>query len=231
MASVNIHCPRCQSAQVYRHGQNPKGHDRFRCRDCHRVFQLTYTYEARKPGIKELITEMAFNGAGVRDTARTLKIGINTVIRTFKKLTPKQITSSPVAHADVALICELDEQWSFVGSKARQHWLWYAYNTKTGGGLAYTFGPRTDETCRELLALLTPFNIGMITSDDWGSYGREVPKDKHLTGKIFTQRIERNNLTLRTRIKRLARKTICFSRSVEIHEKVIGTFIEKHMFY
>ncbi|AHA66376.1 Transposase [Shigella dysenteriae 1617] len=55
----------------------------FRCRDCHRVFQLTYTYEARKPGIKELITEMAFNGAGVRDTARTLKIGINTVIRTM----------------------------------------------------------------------------------------------------------------------------------------------------
>ncbi|AHA68919.1 Transcriptional regulator, LuxR family protein [Shigella dysenteriae 1617] len=42
MASVNIHCPRCQSAQVYRHGQNPKGHDRFRCRDCHRVFQLTF---------------------------------------------------------------------------------------------------------------------------------------------------------------------------------------------
>jgi len=75
----------------------------------------------------------------------------------------------------VALICELDEQWSFVGSKARQHWLWYAYNTKTGGVLAYTFGPRTDKTCRELLALLTPFNIGMITCDDWGSYGREVP--------------------------------------------------------
>lgn len=69
----------------------------------------------------------------------------------------------------------------------------------------------------------------MLTSDDWGSYAREVPKDKHLTGKIFTQRIERNNLTLRTRIKRLARKTICFSRSVELHEKVIGAFIEKHV--
>ncbi len=24
MASVTVHCPRCQSAQVYRHGQNPK---------------------------------------------------------------------------------------------------------------------------------------------------------------------------------------------------------------
>lgn len=131
----------------------------------------------------------------------------------------------------MALICELDEQSSFVGSKARQHWSWYAYNTKNSGVLAYTFGPRTDETCRELLALLKPFNIGMITSDDWGSYGGEVPKDRHLTGKIFTQRIERNNLTLRTDIKRLALKTICSSRSVEIHEKVIGAFIEKHTFY
>ncbi len=84
IASVNIHCPRCQLARVYHHGQNPKGRDRFRCRDCHRVFQLTYTYQTRKPGMKELITEMAFNGAGVRDTARTLKIGINTVIRTLK---------------------------------------------------------------------------------------------------------------------------------------------------
>ncbi|AHA65455.1 Transposase [Shigella dysenteriae 1617] len=72
---------------------------------------------------------MAFNGAGVRDTARTLKIGINTVIRTLKNSPPKRI---------------------------RKH---------------------------------------------------------------------------HHRIKRLARKTICFSRSVEIHEKVIGTFIEKHMFY
>ncbi|EYW15630.1 transposase [Escherichia coli O157:H7 str. 2011EL-2114] len=84
MVTVNLHCPRCQSVQVYRRGQNPKRHDRFRGRDCHRVFQLSYCYEPRKPGVKDQIAEMAFNGAGVRDTARTLKIGINTVIRTLK---------------------------------------------------------------------------------------------------------------------------------------------------
>ncbi|GKW04582.1 hypothetical protein PEC301877_33950 [Pectobacterium carotovorum subsp. carotovorum] len=76
-----------------------------------------------------------------------------------------------------------------------------------------------------------PFSICMITSDEWGYHAREVPKEKHLTGKIFTQRIERNNLTLRMRIKRLALKTICCSRSIELHEKAIGGFIEKHMFY
>ncbi|MBT0725543.1 IS1 family transposase, partial [Rosenbergiella sp. S61] len=31
--------------------------------------------------------------------------------------------------------------------------------------------------------------------------------------------------------KRLARKTICFSRTIELHEKVIGAFIDKYMFY
>ena len=69
MASVTVHYPRCQSARVYRYGRNPEEHHRFRCRDCHRVFQLTYSYGACKPGVKEQITEMAFNGAGVRDTA------------------------------------------------------------------------------------------------------------------------------------------------------------------
>ncbi|EBU4215203.1 IS1 family transposase, partial [Salmonella enterica] len=29
----------------------------------------------------------------------------------------------------------------------------------------------------------------------------------------------------------LARRTICFLRSIELHEKVIDAFIEKHMFY
>lgn len=34
------------------------------------VFQLTCTYEARKPGVKEKIVDMAFNGSGARDTKR-----------------------------------------------------------------------------------------------------------------------------------------------------------------
>uniref|UniRef100_UPI00389958AF IS1 family transposase n=1 Tax=Endozoicomonas gorgoniicola TaxID=1234144 RepID=UPI00389958AF len=32
---------------------------------------------------------------------------------------------------------------------------------------------------------------------------------------------------MRTRLKRLMRKTTCFSRSVKIHDKVIGEFISR----
>ncbi|EAQ0265265.1 TPA: IS1 family transposase, partial [Salmonella enterica] len=31
--------------------------------------------------------------------------------------------------------------------------------------------------------------------------------------------------------RHLARTAICFSHTAELHEKVIGAFIEKHMFY
>ena len=51
-----------------------------------------------------------------------------------------------------------------------------------------------------------------------------------LSVKQNTQGIERENLNFRTRIKRLARKTICFSRSEEIHDKVIGELIDREHF-
>lgn len=131
---------------------------------------------------------------------------------------------------DVEIPCEADEQWSFVGNKKCQHWLWYALDSKRKKILTYVFGPRTDKTCRRLLRLLRHFKCGSIATDDWGSYGRQIPVHLHRTGKIFTQRIERHNLNLRTHIKRLARKTICFSKSIELHEKIIGTYIERYHF-
>jgi len=51
---------------------------------CPYIFQLTDTYEARKPGVKEKIVEMTFNGSRIRDTTHVLKIDINTVIRALK---------------------------------------------------------------------------------------------------------------------------------------------------
>ncbi|WP_368799536.1 IS1-like element transposase, partial [Escherichia coli] len=57
--------------EVYRHGHSCSRHERFRCRSCKRVFQLAYSCEVRKPGVKEQSVEMAHNGAGGRDTTRT----------------------------------------------------------------------------------------------------------------------------------------------------------------
>ncbi|HFE4603905.1 TPA: IS1 family transposase, partial [Klebsiella quasipneumoniae subsp. similipneumoniae] len=32
MATVTVHCPRCHSDEIYRHGRSTSQHERFRCR-------------------------------------------------------------------------------------------------------------------------------------------------------------------------------------------------------
>ncbi|SKA74532.1 IS1 transposase, partial [Thiothrix eikelboomii] len=78
--------------------------------------------------------------------------------------------------------------------------------------------------------LLERFTFRLYCTDDWGAYERLLPEDQHLITKRYTQSIERQNLNLRTHLKRLARKTICFSRSVEVHDKVVGEYIARHSF-
>jgi len=122
---------------------------------------------------------------------------------------------------------EIDEQWSFVGNKSNQRWLWYAVDHATNTVLAYVFGKRKDEVFKALKALLEPFGISRYYTDDWGAYERHLETDKHEVGKRNTQKIERKNLNFRTWIKRLTRKTICFSKLETLHDTVIGLLINK----
>jgi insertion element IS1 protein InsB len=78
--------------------------------------------------------------------------------------------------------------------------------------------------------LLEPFGIKRYCTDGWGARKRHLPAELHEVGKRKTQRIEQKHLRLKTRIKRLARKTICFSKTEEMHEGVIGLFINHYEF-
>jgi len=125
---------------------------------------------------------------------------------------------------------EVDEMWSFVGKKKKPRWLWHALDHRSGKVLAYVFGRRTDEVFVKLKPLLKPFGIRRYYTDSWGAYKRHLISKVHSPGKRKTQQIERKHLTLRTRLKRLVRKTICFSKSLAMHDIVIGLFINRYEF-
>ena len=120
--------------------------------------------------------------------------------------------------------------WSFVQRKAHQRWLWHAIDHLRGVGLAYAFGSRADAVFVELQKWLKPFGLVHFYTDGAGVYERHLPASAHTVGKSNTQQIERKHLTLRTRIKRLARKTIGFSKSVFMHDTVIGLFVNRYEF-
>jgi insertion element IS1 protein InsB len=94
--------------------------------------------------------------------------------------------------------------------------------------LAYVLGCRKDEVFLKRKALLEPFGITQYYTDYGGAYTRHLDANEHQPGKRTTQQIERKHLTLRTRIKRLVRKTICFSRSTQMHDIVIGLFVNRY---
>ena len=125
---------------------------------------------------------------------------------------------------------EVDAMWSFGGQKQGPRWLWHATDHRAGAVLAYGFGRRQDDALPQWKALLAPSGITRLLTDGWGTYQRHLESAVHTPGKRQTQQIERKHLTLRTRIKRLARKTICFSKSMEMHDIVIGLFVNRYAF-
>ncbi|WP_077920568.1 IS1-like element transposase [Spirosoma sp. 209] len=86
MVTVIVFRRYCRKPEaVRRKGLSTHGHQRYRCENCKRTFQLDYTRRACQPGIKEQVIDMALNGSGIWDTAPLLRINMNTVMSTLKK--------------------------------------------------------------------------------------------------------------------------------------------------
>ena len=130
----------------------------------------------------------------------------------FKKLTPLSVTQTVRNGAEVVICCETDEQWSYVRCKGNPRWLFYAYDRINKRVPAHVFGPRNALTLRRLLALLSQFTVAFYMTDAWPVYRTQPASTGHVISKKYTQRIERHNLNLRTHLKRVARKTLCFSK-------------------
>ena len=86
---------------------------------------------------------MAINVSGIRDTGRVLGISLTTVINEFKKAGRYRSCQLSITRADSRCrlyqveSAEMDEMWSFVGSKKQQRWLWHVIDHTSGDVLAY----------------------------------------------------------------------------------------------
>ncbi len=65
---------------------------------------------------------------------------------------------------------------------------------------------------------------GTVVYGCLGAYEACLPATQRQTGKAPMQRLERKHLALRTRLKRLLRKTICFSKKQFFHDGLITFF-------
>ena len=126
-------------------------------------------------------------------------------------------------------VLELDELWSFVGSKAQQLWLWVALCRRTRQIVGWTLGDRGLQSAADLRASLPKGYRGRATrSDYWDAYAAAFPARTHRScGKADgeTCHVERWFGTLRARTSRLVRRAYSFSKCAENHLDAVHLFI------
>ena len=217
-----IICPRCSSASIVKNGKTAQRKQRYLCKDCRRQFIRDYTNLGCVKAVRDLVVPLTINGAGIRDIERILFLSTNTILKAL--LEAATLADNPAYPWRVHDL-EMDEFWSFVGAKRRQRWTWYGYDRQRRKVVAFVNERRTDAACRQLLQKLAGCRITRYHTDNWQSYAKFLPARRHRTGKEGTSRIERHNLNFRTRLKRLQRHTICYSKSAVVHDAVIKLYV------
>lgn len=202
-------CTHCNSSYCIKKGlQNNK--QRFYCKDCKKYFQLDYTYQAYKSETNDFIKNLLKEGCGVRSISRILNISSKTVLSRMLKIS-KQI-KAPYFNK-LGCKFEVDEMWSFIGNKSNVTWITYVLERETKNIIDFYVGRKTKETIKPLIDKVLLLKPSRIYTDRLNIYPSLIPKEIHKRFQYCTNRIERMNLNLRTHIKRLSRKTICFSRN------------------
>ena len=229
MVLVPIKCVNCGSTEVKKNGKSPSGKQRYLCcnEQCDKkTFIEEYTYNAYDPKVRSQIFFSIVNGSGTRATARLLNIAKDTVTNALRSIEQnlwyvnhdyieKHKNDEISVEFVLADEVEMDEMWSFYHDKEHQIWLWWAIDHNTGEPLAFHFGNREHKNLDALSELLKPFFISIVYSDDNFAYKKRF--ENNVTGKEYTQKIERKHLSLRTWCSRLVRKGIRFSKDKTMH--------------
>ena len=205
-----------------RNGVKQTGKQNYQCKACGRQFQDSYQYAGCVVHNKELVVKALCRGSGVKDCCVLSGISKATVLRLIKHqaasivIKPKKYTYSQV---------QIDEQWSYVGKKQKKVWMLYAYAPEENEILGFAMGKRSAETIRRLMMKLKSLDIQWFLTDWWEAFAAVLPADRHLSGKQYTKNIEGVNTWFRTRVRRLMRRTTCFSKKLIYHYSMIKILI------
>lgn len=217
---MNIVCKNCKSTSIKKCGFTHNNKQRYCCMDCQKKFILDYTYNAYHSDIDEQIITLTKEGVGIRGTARILKISTTTLLARIIAIA-KQIRIPAIKTNQKY---ELDELRTYIGNKENVIWVIYAINTQTKIPTSLKIGRRNKKNLKIVTDSLLLSNAKKIYTDKLPMYKTLIDTKIHSTKHRATNHIERYNLTLRTHLKRLNRKTLCFSKSLLVLAAIIKIY-------
>lgn len=84
------------------------------------------------------------------------------------------------------------------------------------GILAWVVGDRSAETFKQLWKIVKCWGCYFYVTDGYKVYPCFIEDADHIVSKTYMTRVEGENTRLRHYLARLHRKTLCFSKSVEM---------------
>lgn len=211
----------CCQAPTTKYGKSPQGKQRYRCTTCGKTHIKNYSYKAYHPNLNTALVALLKEGVGILGMARILNISPTTVLNRIRHIAA-QIKPPPLAYGKTY---EVDELRTFVSSKRKGIWLVCAFCRESKRVVRYKVGPRTNKTLRHVITSLQLAAAKNIYTDKLKNYQWLVPKKIHKTKKHSTNHIERFHLSIRTHLKRLNRRTICFSRSAVMLSATVKIYL------
>jgi IS1 family transposase len=222
------------SANIIKNGFNTskegKKVQKMKCLSCLKHFQSSYTYSACLPSTKRSILEHAIRSNGIRDIRALVRVSFYSIYKVLEAAS-KTLTAQKQNYDRILI----DECYVIIKRKrkSQKRYITYAYAPETGEILALTIGGRTKKQVVNILTQLKALNITIqnFCTDDWKPFIEAIAQYtniNHLVGKQYTNPIEGINTLLRTRLKRLNRRTTAFSKSTEPLLMLLKIFAKKH---
>lgn len=226
---ITHRCPKCGSVKLVKNGHDYKGSQKYHCKACGRYGTLNRQgndHQQRQRQVKRGVLERL----SLRGLERMLSLSRRTIGRWLEAwIEQVPPLSQSLLPAQVDDVLELDELWSFVGSKLQPRWVWLALCRRTRQIVAYWIGDRSETGALQLWRRIPRDYVRCASfSDRWPAYTHIFDYQRHrMVDKTEgeTNHVERWFNTLRQRLARFTRKTLAFSKRDDLHDGLLRMFI------
>lgn len=211
-----FHCRFCKNQCIKKGWQSYR--QKLYCKSCRKYQQLTYCEHRVQAEHERMAVLLNNEGCSISSIGRITGFSKTTVCTIIARMGSTRALVSPV---ETGQDYEIDELKTFVRKKENDCWIIYSLNKTTKKVVSFFIGKRTKENIGKVIDELKKLNPKSIRTDGLNIYPGLIGKNLHMHRKKVTNHIERKNLHLRQQLRRLQRKTICFSKSEKmLHNSV-----------
>ncbi len=217
----NSCCPKCNASNIIKSGFTSNKKQRYQCKKCNIRFIHNYSYNAYANSTNQNIVALIKEGCGIRGIARLLQISATTLLKRIVSIS-KTLQRPYLSYGKTY---EVDELRTFYKNKQQLLWIVLAYERESKKIITFNIGKRTNKTLRTVIQTLLLSKPKQIVTDKLNNYRFLIPKKFHTTILYGTNSIERFNLNIRTHLKRLNRRSICYSKSIILLAAVLKIYL------